>query len=291
MSEQGADAAAKAGRTTNQKKNTNLPPNHNAPGKKNKRSRHQRRNNKNGGPSGNSEKGSKTMSEKKLSHSLSWALRHAALNIGLTIREDGYVPVQEILDSTHPKLRGATLENIQLVVKNSDKQRFKLEERPRHLYYPESEQETDSTPQMVLCIRANQGHSISIINPESLLRKLSPDELRSLPCIVHGTYPEAWESIKKSGLKKMNRTHIHFATGLPADDGVISGMRKSCSIYIYLGASKCAIDDRIAFFISDNGVVLTDGIAGSGVLPTEYFSHVCGSSGNMLVDNRENCAK
>lgn len=292
MSEQGADTAAQAcGRTTNPKKNTNLPDNHNAPGKKNKRSRHKQRNNRKGGPSGNNDKGSKAMSEKKLSHSLSWALRHAALNIGLTIREDGYVPVQEILDSTHPKLRGATLENIQMVVKNSDKQRFKLEERPRHLYYPESEKETDSTPQMILCIRANQGHSISIINPESLLKKLSPNELMALPCIVHGTYPQAWESIKSSGLKKMNRTHIHFATGLPADDGVISGMRKTCSIYIYLDASKCATDERVEFFISDNGVVLTDGISGSGVLPPGYFSHVCGSSGNMLVDNRESDAK
>mmetsp|Transcript_6867 Transcript_6867/g.16732 ORF Transcript_6867/g.16732 Transcript_6867/m.16732 type:complete len:279 (+) Transcript_6867:101-937(+) len=275
MSEQGVGAAARA--SDNPKKNTNP---HNAPGKKNKRSRHHRRNNnKGGGNTGNN----KPMSEEKISRSLSWALRHQALNIGLTIKEDGYVPVQEILDSTHPKLRGATLENIQLVVQNSDKQRFKLQERPKHLYYPkQAENETEKT---ILCIRANQGHSISIINPESLLTKLSKDELRSLPCIVHGTYPEAWESIKSSGLKKMNRTHIHFATGLPADDGVISGMRKSCKVYIFVDAGKCASNDQIEFFISDNGVVLTDGIG--GVLPTEYFSRVTGSDGNILLDNRD----
>lgn len=230
------------------------------------------------------------MSEKKLSHSLSWALRHAALQIGLNIKEDGYVPVQEILDCTHPKLKGATLESIQKVVETSDKKRFKLQERPLHLYDPNEPKHTDpSNAKTILCIRANQGHSISIINPELLLNKLSSDDLIALPSIVHGTYPKAWESIQSDqtgGLKKMNRTHIHFATGLPADDGVISGMRKTCSIYIYLNASKCAAEDNIDFYISDNGVVLTDGVAGSGVLPIDYFSHVTDSSGNILLDNR-----
>lgn len=289
MSEQQITSAAGSAMATNPKKNTSPTSNNSAPGKKNKRSRHQRnRNNTNGvgDPSGNpaSGKGIRPMSEKKLSHSLSWALRHAALNIGLTIRADGYVPVQEILNSTHPKLRGATLENIQAVVQNSDKKRFKLEERPMHLYYPENDKE-----KKILCIRANQGHSITVVDPELLLTKLSPDEVRSLSCIVHGTYPEAWESIRKEGtggLKKMNRTHIHFASGLPTDDSVISGMRKSCSIYIFIDASRCAADDRIAFYKSDNGVILTDGIASSGVLPMDYFSHVTDSSGKILFENR-----
>lgn len=283
MSEQGGNP------TNRPRKNTDHNPNHHAPGQKNKRSRHQRnRNNqhRNGKPSG----AGKAITEEKVSRALSWALRHAALQIGLTIREDGYVPVQEILDSTHPKLRGATLENIQKCVENSDKKRFKLEERPLYLFDPREPKETDpSKAKTILCIRANQGHSIKIINPESLLNKLLRDELLSLPCIVHGTYPQAWESIKSDqtgGLKKMNRTHIHFATGLPADDGVISGMRKTCSIYIYLNATKCASDNSVDFYISDNGVVLTDGIRGSGVLPIDFFSHVTDSSGKILLDNR-----
>eukprot|EP00536_Pseudo-nitzschia_multiseries_P007637 jgi/Psemu1/296640/fgenesh1_pm.181_\ len=243
------------------------------------------------------------MSAEKISRALSWALRHAALDIGLSIRKDGFVPVQEILDSTHPKLRGATLENIKLVVDNSDKQRFKLEERPRRMYesknkeqdpaYPSTTQGEETKAETILCIRANQGHSIALINPELLLKKLSPDDVRSLPCIVHGTYPNAWESIQRAasdggGLKKMNRTHIHFASGLPADDGVISGMRKSCSVYIYIDASRCAADDRIEFFCSDNGVILTDGVGNTGVLPIDYFSHVTDSSGKILLDNRTN---
>jgi len=324
MSEQRINLAAPATTATNPKENTSLSSVNNTPGKKNKRSRRQQRKKNGGGdPSGATPTGKgdtrrhKIMSEKKLSHSLSWALRHAALNIGLTIREDGYVPVQEILDSAHPKFRGATLEKIQTVVEICDKKRFKLEERPTHLYYPTKEKDALASmapartytndhdwnkssdipaieEKKILCIRANQGHSITLIDPELLLKKLSPDELRSLPCIVHGTYPEAWESIKKEqvgGLKKMNRTHMHFASGLPTDDGVISGMRKNCTIYIFLDASKCAAGDRIDFYTSDNGVILTDGISSSGVLPIYYFSHVIDSSGKILLDNRDTDVK
>jgi RNA:NAD 2'-phosphotransferase (TPT1/KptA family) len=224
-------------------------------------------------------------SNKKVSHSLSWALRHAAVDIGLTMKEDGYVPVEEIINSNHSKLKGITIEQIQQVVETNDKQRFKLEERPRQLYYPEDNEDGKT----VLCIRANQGHSIKLIDPEKLLTKLSPDEVRSLPCIVHGTYVEPWNLIRLQGLKKMNRTHIHFAAGLPAkEDGVVSGMRKSCTVRIYLDTTKCAHDKNLEFFTSDNGVILTDGVGNSGILPPQYFSHVTDSDGNVLLDNRGN---
>lgn len=42
--------------------------------------------------------------------------------------------------------------------------------------------------------------------------------------VVHGTYYDAWESIKKTGLNKMGRTHIHFAKGEYGSAEVISGM-------------------------------------------------------------------
>ena len=33
------------------------------------------------------------------------------------------------------------------------------------------------------------------------------------PVVVHGTYSKAWEQIRKQGLSKMRRNHIHFAKG------------------------------------------------------------------------------
>jgi 2'-phosphotransferase len=203
---------------------------------------------------------------------------------------DGYVPVQEIINSTHKKLRGVTLEAIQEVVASNDKQRFKLEDLPRHLYYDNTndndmEDTSSSSKTTILCIRANQGHSIKTIDPNRLLTKLSSDALRALPCIVHGTYEEAWQSIQEQGLRKQNRNHIHFATGLPEEpNGVISGMRRTCTIYIYLHASNFAYDG-IDFFKSDNGVILTAGVV-EGTLPPDYFSHVTDAQGNILLDNR-----
>lgn len=52
---------------------------------------------------------------------------------------------------------------------------------------------------------------------------------------------------------------------------MISGMRHSCTVLIYLDMAK-ALGAGIKFFKSDNGVVLTEGL--DGHLPKEYFLKV-----------------
>ena len=91
---------------------------------------------------------------------------------------------------------------------------------------------------------------------------------------VHGTNLQAYELIKSSGgLSRMARTHIHFASGLPGDDGVISGMRFSASVIIYIDTAR-AMDAGYEFFRSTNGVILCAGAPGTGVLPFEFVSRV-----------------
>jgi len=231
------------------------------------------------GGDGRADKGKHNM--KKLSHALSWALRHSAPAIGLPINPGGWVPVQKILASKHPRLKGVTLEAMEEVVATSDKKRFALSMRPSSEFESLMDAHADwNDNEEILCIRANQGHSIKTIDPSLLLRKLSAEELLSLPCIVHGSHMEAWKSISKQGLSKMNRTHIHFATGLPEDKTVISGMRRNASIFIYVDPEAC-MKDGIEFFISENGVVLTDGI--DGILPTKYFIRVTDSNSNAIM--------
>jgi 2'-phosphotransferase len=103
------------------------------------------------------------------------------------------------------------------------------------------------------------------------------------PNIIHGTNASAWALISKDpkGLSRMNRNHIHFATGLLGEDGVISGMRYSCTVLIYLDLEK-ALKDGVTFFKSDNGVVLTEGVNGEGHIPTDYFIKVVTTKGEIL---------
>jgi 2'-phosphotransferase len=116
-------------------------------------------------------------------------------------------------------------------------------------------------------IRANQGHSIEVKDLE-----LTPiKDASKYPIVVHGTYHDAWQKIKVSGLNKMSRTHIHMAIGEFGSANVISGMRRSCEVLVYVDIAK-AMDDGIEFFQSANGVILTAG--DNGVLSTKYFKHV-----------------
>jgi hypothetical protein len=79
------------------------------------------------------------------------------------------------------------------------------------------------------------------------------------------------DQIWEQGLKRMNRNHIHFATGLPEEDGVISGMRGSANILIYLDVEK-ALKGGMKLYMSENRVILTEGFDGS--IPPEYFDRV-----------------
>jgi len=56
--------------------------------------------------------------------------------------------------------------------------------------------------------------------------------------VVHGTYWKSWDQIKKIGLSRMNRVHIHFAIGKPGNKDVISGMRTTAQIHVFLNLEK-----------------------------------------------------
>jgi len=82
----------------------------------------------------------------------------------------------------------------------------------------------------------------------------------------------------------MTRNHIHFAPGLPKEEGVISGMRGSCDIIIEIDL-ELAMKDNIKFFISTNHVILTEGI--DGVLPPKYFKRIMRKDGTVIEGKEE----
>ena len=275
----------------------------------------------------------------QLSKALSWVLRHAAPSLGLTLASDGFVPVEDVLGANHPRFRTKdgrrryTVDDVVRVVRNNDKQRFRLKEvevpreegdgaAPRNEADRRAEAAIDDgdgraepatsraggrpRSDAVLCIRANQGHSLTGLRAEQLLTPLTGEELsRASLSIIHGTTRRAWDDhIRHEGLRRMTRNHIHFATGLPprptgasaqetrrhedrrGGDGAaaaapISGMRASSEVYVYANGPLCA-EEGVPFYRSDNGVLLTAGAA-DGRLPTRYFEKaVCASSGEVL---------
>lgn len=106
-----------------------------------------------------------------------------------------------------------TLDKVKEIVETNDKKRFELtqlEDQGQKNWY----------------IRAVQGHTLENVEDDLLLEKIT--DPAKYPCVVHGTYYKAWDLIKESGLKTMNRNHVHFAIGYPGDGEVISGMRQTC---------------------------------------------------------------
>ncbi|KAK2958104.1 putative tRNA 2'-phosphotransferase 1 [Blattamonas nauphoetae] len=195
-----------------------------------------------------------------ISKSFSYLLRHGATKENLNISEQGWVLVSDLMAHKNLTKFLLTLPDVEYVVSSNDKQRFALQDIP----------ELGG-----LCIRANQGHSLTSISVE-MKQVQKPEEI---PLVLHGTNRKAWNSIKEQGLSKMGRQHIHFSQGLPGDSGIISGMRRECNVIIYIDVKK-AMDAGIVFFISENGVVLSSGI--DGIIPPTFFQRVTDKHGNEI---------
>lgn len=186
------------------------------------------------------------MPNHKFARYLTSLLRHQAVNQGYKMDGRGFVSVDEI----KKRCNNISFEEIEEIVKADNKGRFEMEERKGRWY-----------------IRAVQGHSIPNINPDLHLVK-DPSEI---PIVVHGTNKKAYESIITTGLNRMERNHIHFAHGTPEDETVISGMRKTSKVMIFIDVPK-AMEAGIQFYKSSNGVILSDGI--DGTINPSFFLRV-----------------
>jgi putative RNA 2'-phosphotransferase len=172
--------------------------------------------------------------DKSLSKHISYLLRHKP---GLVIDNEGYVLVTDLL--TAVKIDRDTLNRI---VINNDKQRFS--------YDPTGTK-----------IRANQGHSI-VVNLE-LKPEIPP------PVLYHGTSRSAFDKVKKEGLQKMNRNHVHLSTN--KETAMAVGLRhcphKTEIVILEVNTSRMLVNKH-EFYLSSNGVWLTNDI------PPQYLTEV-----------------
>lgn len=201
--------------------------------------------------------------EVRLSKLLSFALRHGAAELKLDMRASGYVALAELL--AHRKFRQYSEAQIEAAVRNCPKQRFSL---------------TTDASGSTKFIRANQGHSLTHVRDDELLEPIT--RVDALDACIHGTYAKFWDSILSTGLSRMTRNHIHFTTREATDGEVVSGMRATCDLLLYIDVAR-ALGDGVAFFRSANNVVLSPGI--DGVLDKKYFLRAIDrKTGNIVYD-------
>lgn len=183
-----------------------------------------------------------------ISKLLSYLLRHGAVKEKLHIDSQGWVSVDSMLSNNRLRNLGVTQQDIEQVVTSNDKQRFKLKQEESSLF-----------------ICANQGHTLAHVAPDLALLTLE-----SMPAnVYHGTYESKLASIEEGGLKRMSRNHIHLTSDA---DWSVLGIRKNCSVLIYIDTTKC-INDGYEFWRSANGVVLCDGKE-TGCIPPRYFRKI-----------------
>lgn len=173
------------------------------------------------------------------SKKLAYILRHHPESANLKLGKDGYVKVKDLVANTD-----ITIEELKEIVENDKKGRYKFND--------------DET-----LIRANQGHSIRV----NISFKEQPPPIP----LFHGTSEHLFKLIKQSGkIKKMNRNYVHLSKDIETATNV--GARHKSNKYekviIITIDTKKMYADGIKFFVSDNGVWLTDDI------DSQYFSDI-----------------
>jgi 2'-phosphotransferase len=238
-----------------------------------------------------------------LSRALSSLLRHNAESAGIRLDAEGYAPLDRVVRSSNPtplppfpfslqqqetgtdpatrqlqwpRIRSLapSVAELRSVVATNDKQRFSMKPNPATNAPPD---ETSDDPSHWL-VRANQGHTMASVASAAGLHAPVTLEAGNVPeVVVHGTYFCFWPAIVASGgLSRMGRNQVHFASGLPGSAaGVVSGMRKDAELLVYVDVRRSLEDGALAWWVSENGVVLTEGDA-DGVVPLRYFSEVVG---------------
>lgn len=169
-----------------------------------------------------------TKHQKAISKFMSLVLRHKPQTIGITLNESGWVAVDELIEKTNAFGKRLTREELDIVVRENDKQRFQFSD--------------DGTQ-----IRASQGHSVEVeLGYESAI---PPETLH------HGTPTQFVSSIQRDGLTKQRRHHVH----LHADETIATsvGQRRGTPVLLHIDAKRMA-DAGYTFYVTHNEVWLTD---------------------------------
>jgi putative RNA 2'-phosphotransferase len=176
----------------------------------------------------------------RISKLLSYALRHDPAALGLELDAAGWVDVADVLAALRARGEEVSREELEEIVRTSDKQRFALSAGR---------------------IRANQGHSVSV--DLGLVPQVPP------ALLFHGTVDRFVESIRRHGLARGKRTHVHLSSRVETAESV-AGRRRGGRVILTVRAGEWHRAGGV-FFLSANGVWLTEHV------PSGYITFPDGS--------------
>ena len=164
----------------------------------------------------------------RISKFLGLVLRHKPEEIGITLDEAGWVDVDTLLSACARHRFPITREQLETVVATSDKKRFSFNEDRKR-------------------IRANQGHSVDV--------ELGYSPARPPEILYHGTADRFLDSIRRQGLIKGKRHHVHLS--LTRETAAAVGTRHGRLVLLQV---RCGDMHRagIPFYKTPNDVWLTD---------------------------------
>jgi putative RNA 2'-phosphotransferase len=165
---------------------------------------------------------------KSKSKFLSLILRHKPDVIGITLDENGWTSIAQLIDKAHLHGVDITLDELHAIIASDDKQRFAMSSDQKR-------------------IRANQGHSLKI---DLQLQPSIPPKV-----LYHGTAARNLASIKEQGILKGKRHHVHLS--MDQETAFAVGSRYGKPIIIVVDAQRM-INDKFIFYQTANAVWLTE---------------------------------
>jgi putative RNA 2'-phosphotransferase len=164
----------------------------------------------------------------RLSKLLSLVLRHDPAHLGLTLDEQGWANVEDLLAQAQAHKVPLNREKLFYIVDTNAKQRFRFNE--------------DQTR-----IRASQGHSVEVA--------LGYQAVAPPSVLYHGTAVPNQAAILTQGLQKMSRQQVHLSAD--PDTARTVGRRHGPPLVFIVDAGQMH-QDGFLFYQADNGVWLTD---------------------------------
>ena len=163
----------------------------------------------------------------KASKFMSLVLRHAPEKAGLTLDGGGWAAIDALVAGSRGKL---THDAVMAAVRDNDKQRFAVSDDGAR-------------------VRARQGHSVPV--------DLGLEAVEPPPTLYHGTVEKFMDAIGREGLTRQTRQHVHLSPD--RDTATIVARRRGKPVILRVDAGAMHAAGH-AFFLSENGVWLTDAV-------------------------------